>query len=132
MDVGDDDLIATALREADEEVALPRASVEIIGGLDTVKSPVGFVVQPVVGIVDPAAALCAAPDEVAKVLVLPLAPLMDSRRHHRRSYMREGQRREVWVIEDETHNIWGLSASILVDLSRRIGSGAAASHQGRG
>lgn len=131
VDAADASLVATALREADEEVALPRHSVDIIGGLDTVKSPVGFVVQPVVGIVDPAAELRAAPEEVAQVLILPLAPLIDSARHHRRSYIREGQRREVWVIEDGQHNIWGLSASILVDLSRRIGSGIVLSQQGR-
>ena len=120
VDASDPDLVATALREADEEVALPRSSVEILGGLDTVKSPVGFVVQPVVGLVDPAVTLRAAPDEVAQVLVLPLAPLVDPQRHVRRSYIRDGRKREVWVIEDNRYNIWGLSASILVDLGRRM------------
>lgn len=120
VDDGDDDLVATALREADEEVALPRRSVEVIGGLATVMSPVGFVVQPIVGLIDPAVTLCASPDEVAEVLVLPLAPLLDSTRRHRRSYMREGRRRDVWVIESERHDIWGLSASILVDLAQRV------------
>ena len=101
-------------------MSLPRSSVEILGGLDTVRSPVGFVVQPVVGLVDPDVTLRAAPDEVAQVLVLPLAPLIDPQRHVRRSYIREGQRREVWVIEDNRYNIWGLSASILVDLGKRM------------
>ena len=120
VDNADPDLVATALREADEEVSLPRSSVEILGGLDTVRSPVGFVVQPVVGLVDPDVTLRAAPDEVAQVLVLPLGPLIDPQRHVRRSYIREGQRREVWVIEDNQYNIWGLSASILVDLGKRM------------
>ena len=120
VDTADPDLVATALREADEEVSLPRSSVEILGGLDTVRSPVGFVVQPVVGLVDPDVTLRAAPNEVAQVLVLPLAPLIDPQRHVRRSYIREGQRREVWVIEDNRYNIWGLSASILVDLGKRM------------
>lgn len=132
VDAVDDSLVATALREADEEVALPRRHVDIIGGLDTVKSPVGFVVQPVVGIVDPEVVLRADPEEVAEVLVLPLAPLMDSQRHQRKSYIREGQRREVWVIEDDRHNIWGLSASILVDLSRRMLAGASKVGKGGG
>ena len=120
VDTTDPDLVATALREADEEVSLPRSSVEILGGLDIVRSPAGFVVQPVVGLVDPEVTLCAAPDEVAQVLVLPLAPLVDPQRHVRRSYILEGQRREVWVIEDNRCNIWGLSASILVDLGKRM------------
>ena len=120
VDAGDDNLVATALREADEEVALPRGSVEVIGGLGTVMSPVGFVVQPVVGLIDPSVRLRAAPEEVAEVLVLPLEPLLDVSRRHRRSYMREGRRREVWVIEHGSHDIWGLSASILVDLADRV------------
>ena len=120
VDTTDPDLVATALREADEEVSLPRSSVEILGGLDMVSSPAGFVVQPVVGLVDPNVALCAAPDEVAQVLVLPLAPLVDPQRHVWRSYIREGQRREVWVIDYKRYNIWGLSASILVDLGNRM------------
>jgi len=120
VDTGDDNLVATALREADEEVALPRGSVEIIGGLGTVISPAGFVVQPVVGLVDPAVTLCAAPQEVAEVLVLPLGPLLDETRRYRKSYLREGRQREVWVIENERHDIWGLSAAILVDLGQRV------------
>lgn len=120
VDTGDDDLVATALREADEEVALPRGSVEVIGGLGTVISPVGFVVQPVVGLIDPSVTLRAAPAEVAEVLVLPLAPLLDETSRRRRPYMREGRRREVWVIEHDSHDIWGLSAAILVDLAGRV------------
>lgn len=120
VDDGDCDLVSTALREADEEVALPRCSVEIIGGLGTVMSPVGFVVQPVVGLIDPSVRLRAAPQEVAEVLVLPLGPLLDESRRYRRSYLREGRRREVWVIENDRHDIWGLSAAILVDLAQRV------------
>ena len=120
VDPQDPSLVATALREADEEVALVSSHVEVMGGLDPVFSPVGFVVQPVVGLVDPDAILCAAPDEVAQVLMFPLADLIDPLRHRRDSYIREGVRREVWVIEHDEHHIWGLSAAILVDLAGRI------------
>ena len=71
------------------------------------------------GLVDPAVTLRAAPDEVAQVLV-PLAPLVDPQRHVRRSYIRDGRKRGVWVIEDNRYNIWGLSVPILVDLGRRM------------
>lgn len=120
VDPQDPSLVATALREADEEVALAPSQVEVMGGLDPVSSPVGFVVQPVVGLVDPDVKLCAAPDEVAQVLMFPLADLVDPLRHRRDSYIREGVRREVWVIEHDEHHIWGLSAAILVDLAGRI------------
>ena len=120
VDPNDASLTATALREAEEEIALPPAAVSIIGALDMVTSPVGFLVQPVVGIVAPETSFVAAPDEVDEVLVLPLEEVLDSARHRRETYLREGIRREVWVIEHTVHSLWGLSASILVDLASRL------------
>jgi 8-oxo-dGTP pyrophosphatase MutT (NUDIX family) len=115
----DTSLVATALREAQEEIALTPGSVTILGALDIVASPVGFVVQPVVGLIAPESDFVAAPDEVDEVLVLPLADILDTARHRRESYLREGVRREVWVIDHADHYLWGLSASILVDLAGR-------------
>ena len=113
-------LVDTALREAQEEIALPSDAVQVLGGLDAVVSPVGFVVQPVVGLVAADTRLVADPGEVAQVLVLPLDALVDRTRHRRDTYLRNGQPRDVWVIENEQHYIWGLSAAILVDLAARI------------
>ena len=120
VDKADPTLVATALREANEEIALPAAKVDILGGLDPVSSPVGFIVQPVVGIVAPQVRLRASPDEVARILILPLADLISPPRHRRDSHIREGRRREVWVIDHPDHYIWGLSAAIIVDLAARV------------
>ena len=120
VDPNDANLTATALREAEEEIALPPAAVSIIGALDMVTSPVGFLVQPVVGIVAPETSFVASPGEVDEVLVLPLEEVLDSARHRQETYLREGLRREVWVIEHAVHSLWGLSASILVDLASRL------------
>ena len=76
-------------------------------------------VQPVVGLIAPESDFVAAPDEVDEVLVLPLADIVDTARHRRESYLREGGRREFWVIDHADHYLWGLSASILVDLAGR-------------
>ena len=59
---GDGGLVDTALREAREEIALAAERVEVIGGLGQVTSPVGFVVQPVVGIVAEGACLFRLPE----------------------------------------------------------------------
>ncbi len=120
VDPGDISLNATALREAHEEIALQPAAVNVIGALDTVASPVGFVVQPVVGIIRGQTRFVAAPDEVESVLVLPLADVLDPVRHRRESYLRDGQKRDIWVIDHDHHHLWGLSASIIVDLSSRM------------
>jgi len=120
VEAADADLTATALREAEEEIALQPAAVTVLGGLDPVVSPVGFVVQPIVGLVIPSVTLRAAPDEVESVLVLPLAAVLDRRKHRRETYLRAGQPRDVWVIDHDEHYLWGLSASILVDLAVRL------------
>jgi 8-oxo-dGTP pyrophosphatase MutT (NUDIX family) len=121
VDESDKSLVATALREADEEIALSSTKVDILGGLDPVSSPVGFIVQPIVGIVAPQIDLQACPDEVSRILILPLADLISPMRHRRESYIREGRRRDVWVIDHPDHYIWGLSAAIIVDLAARVG-----------
>lgn len=122
VDETDVTLVATALREADEEIALPASQVDILGGLDPVTSPVGFVVQPIVGIVAPQVDLQPSPDEVAQILTLPLADLISPTRHRSDSYIRDGRRRDVWVIDHPDHYIWGLSAAIIVDLAARVRS----------
>ena len=121
VEEGDHGLVATALREAQEEIALSPDQVDVIGGLGPVTSPVGFIVQPVVGIVASGTILSACPDEVARILVLPLADLVSSYRHRRESHIRDGRQRNVWVIDHDDHYIWGLSAAILVDLAARMG-----------
>ena len=77
--------------------------------------------QPIVGIVAPQIDLQACPDEVSRILILPLADLISPMRHRRESYIREGRRRDVWVIDHPDHYIWGLSAAIIVDLAARVG-----------
>ena len=121
VDESDKSLVATALREADEEIALSSTKVDILGGLDPVSSPVGFIVQPIVGIVAPQIDLQACPDEVSRILILPFADLISPTRHRRESYIRDGRRRDVWVIDHPDHYIWGLSAAIIVDLAARVG-----------
>ena len=120
VDGADNSLIDTALREAHEEVAMPADAVQVLGGLDMVVSPAGFVVQPIVGLIAPHTRLVAAPDEVARVLALPLALLSDRSRHRQDSYLRDGRPRQFWVVDHDRYYIWGLSAAILVDLAARI------------
>lgn len=123
VDACDTSLIATALREAEEEIALPPTRVEIIGGLDAVTSPVGFVVQPIVGLVDGASAalpLVPAPDEVEQIVTFPLVHVLNAAHHRQDSYLRDGQQRDFWIIDHPDHYLWGMSARILVDLSDRL------------
>jgi len=120
VDDGDANLTETALREANEEIGLDAQHVEVIGALDAVTSPVGFVVAPIVAMVKVPTELVAAPDEVEEIIILSLQHLANPAHHRRRSYMRAGEKREIWVIEHPDHYLWGLSATILVDLANRL------------
>ncbi|HEX2051601.1 MAG TPA: CoA pyrophosphatase [Actinomycetota bacterium] len=102
-----------ALRESEEEVGLERARVRLLGELDTFPTYVtGFVVTPFVGWVDGPARLRPNPAEVAEILEVPLADLVDDIR--REPGFAHGGRTfptEAWVWND--HVIWGVTARVL-------------------
>ena len=113
-----------ALREAFEEVRLMPQSVSIAGGLDAVRSPAGFIVQPIVGIVggdDGLDGLVADPAEVDLIFTLPLSHVINPGNFRLVPRETDGRRNDYWVVDHDDHLIWGLSARVLNDLHRRIG-----------
>lgn len=109
----DESVVAAALREAHEEIGLDPDSVRVVGELDATPTFVsGFVVTPVVGILDELPELRPNPAEVAEVVVVPIARLNEEIRsepgffHLDRTYPTE-----AWVWEDKV--IWGLTARLL-------------------
>ena len=120
----DDGPVSAALREAFEEVRLMPQSVSVIGGLDAVRSPAGFTVQPIVGIVegsDVLDGLVANPAEVDLIFTLPLSRVINPSSFRLVPREIDGLRNDYWVFEHDDHLIWGLSARVLNDLHRRIG-----------
>ncbi len=116
---------AAALREAQEEIDLDPARVEIIGRLRDHITTSGFRVTPVVGLLPPGVALDAlalrpSAAEVDAVFELPLAVLLDPAAPQRRSVTVAGTAREFWVWPHPQHYIWGATAAILVDLAQRL------------
>ena len=112
----DSDAEATALRETEEEVALPRGQVRLLGRLDTYITRSSFVVTPVVGVVEGPMALRPQPEEVAEVFEVPLSFVLDSRypEQHSRRFM--GTMRSYYVFPYGDHYIWGATAGMLVNL----------------
>ena len=115
--------VEAALREAREEVQLNPGLVRVVGLLERVRSPAGFLVQPVVGIIrgeDVLGSLVSDPAEVDLMFTLPLTHLVNSnnfRLVHRKT---DGRRNDYWVVDHDKHFIWGLSARVLNDFRRRI------------
>ncbi len=121
-DEGDADLSATALREAEEEIALDPAAVELAGALAPVSTFVtGYRVHPFVGLVpDPAAlGLEPNPTEVETVLTFSLQLLRES--YAMRRLIRRGTPIHTPTYEVEGRLIWGATARILGDLLARLG-----------
>jgi len=117
LDPEDRDLVACALREADEEVALPPASVEVMGQLDEVPTPSQFVITPVVGLVDAPPPLSGHPAEVAAMFEVPLDALADPRCYENQG-VREwmGIRYDMHAYRASGRTIWGATARMLHQL----------------
>jgi 8-oxo-dGTP pyrophosphatase MutT (NUDIX family) len=119
-DEGEHDLLATALREAEEEIGLPRDAVEILGALQpTPTIATGYAVYPFVGFVEPGLEWTLSAREVAEVLELSLRALREG--YAKRRLIRRGVpiRTDTYVVGDNL--IWGATARILSDLLSRIG-----------
>lgn len=112
----DPDLVATALREAEEEIGLPPSHVEVLGRLATYETSTGYGVAPVVGWIEPPFPLRIDPFEVAEAFEVPLAFILDRANHRRESAMRDGRRRFFYVLPYEDRYIWGATAGMLVNL----------------
>ena len=118
-DETDADLIATALREAEEEIGLPTTAVEIVGALQpTPTIATNYAVYPFVGLIEPGMEWTLSPREVAEVLELSIRDLRDG--YGRRRMVRRGVpfRTDVYVVGENL--IWGATARILGDLLDRV------------
>jgi 8-oxo-dGTP pyrophosphatase MutT (NUDIX family) len=111
----------TALREAWEEIAMPPDRVEIVGRDSVFHTPTGFAIVPVIAIVPPDLPLTAREFEVADIFEVPLAHLLDTANHVRKTAEFNGAPREYYEIPwDGGHRIWGVTATMIVNLARRL------------
>lgn len=123
VDATDANEIAGALREAQEEIGLPPHLVDIIGTSDRYHTFTGFDIVPVLGVVPPDLPLTPQADEVADWFELPLAFALDPANRISRSIEFQGVERNYYEIMWGERRIWGITAAILANLSRRLGHG---------
>jgi 8-oxo-dGTP pyrophosphatase MutT (NUDIX family) len=117
---GDDDEVAAALRETEEEVGLSRTFVTVMGELDRYETGTGFAIHPFVGLVRDGFALKIDSAEVAEVFEVPLAFLMDPANHEPRTATWQGRERRFYGMTHDGHYIWGATAGILINLYERL------------
>jgi len=121
IEADDPSEVHAALREAEEEVGLPRACVEIVGYLPEYRTSTGFRVTPVVGFVTPPFSLRPDPFEVAEVFEVPLAFLLDPANHQQHEIHWRGRLRKYYAMPYGDYFIWGATAGMIVSLCRRLG-----------
>ena len=122
VEESDADAVATALREAFEEIGLPPSHVEVIGTLPEYLTASGYIVTPVVGLIERSFTLALDPFEVSEVFEVPLAFLMNPANHQRRIVQLGNTARTFYAMpyggerEGRVHFIWGATAAMLRNL----------------
>ncbi|WBO22202.1 CoA pyrophosphatase [Sphingomonas abietis] len=119
-DPGDLHPIDTALREAHEEIGMPRDRVTVIGCDAPYRTVTHYSIIPVIGIVPPDLALMPREFEVADIFEVPLAHVLDPANQLRREGEFRGERRGYYEILWQDRRIWGATAAMIVNLSRRF------------
>lgn len=113
VDREDGDIIATALRESEEEIGLGTAGVDIVGIIDDIMVPTGFVVTPVVGYSSTLPPLKLNRKEVESILEVPLSFFLEPNNKRVVQMMRDGIRRDVFFFDYGEIEIWGATAAII-------------------
>lgn len=119
---GDGSLLATALREAEEEVDLAPGLVEVIGELEEMYIPPSrFLVRPFVGLLPREAEMVLAPEEVEAIFSVSLEELMSPEAFKKEVWERDGRPYEVPIFAVGGHEIWGATAAMTAGLLARLG-----------
>lgn len=120
VDPADADEIAAALREAQEEVGLDPAQVDLLGTLPPHRTVTGFAVTPVIGIIRGPFAPSPEPGEVEEAFTLPFAHVADPSRYRIERRRWRGGWRSYHAAPFGPYYLWGATARILLGLARRM------------
>ena len=115
--------VEAALREAEEELALSRDHVRVIGTSDKYQTGTGFEVTPVLAVIPPDLKLTAHPREVEAWFEVPMAHLFNLSNWTEHEVFWRGNMRHYLEMDWEGFRIWGVTAAIIANLSRRIAVG---------
>ncbi len=119
----DGDLLATALREAQEEIGLDPEDVEVLGTLDdTLTVSSRHVVRPVVGFIPHPYPYRLDPFEIERLIHLPISALLRGAPFREEIWEREGCPVTVFFYEHDGDTVWGLTARILKQFVEVVGT----------
>lgn len=112
--------VEAALREAHEELGITSRDIKVIGESDIYRTGSGFEITPVIGMVPPDIHLDPNPAEVAQWFEIPFDFVLDPANHSQFLHEKDGETFPLWQIHWGDHHIWGVTAGVLVNMSRRL------------
>jgi 8-oxo-dGTP pyrophosphatase MutT (NUDIX family) len=115
-----EDAVEAALREAHEELGIEPGDVRVIGASDRFVTGSGFDVTPVLALVPPDLPIRPDPREVSGWFEAPLRFVLDEANHVQKIGEFRGRERPYLEIDWQGHRIWGVTASLIHNLSRRL------------
>lgn len=113
-------VIEAALREAEEEIGLPRDVATVVGPVDRYRTVTGYTVTPVLAAIPPDLPMTLSEREVAAVFEVPLDFLLDPANQIEQDTVWRGVDRRYWELRWQDRRIWGATAAMIVNLSRRL------------
>jgi len=119
-DKTDQDLIHTALREAEEEIALPSNHVKVLGALPSHVTVTNFNVTPIVAHVKTPFTVQAEQGEVAEVFLVPLQHVLTASNYVIQSRRWRGSKRHFYTVPYGPYYIWGATARILRAMAEQV------------
>ena len=119
-DPADPDLLATALRETEEEVGVPADRIHVLGELSALPSRFGMKVTPFVGLVDPMVQIIPDPGEIADVFRVPLEFFLTEKPEMSDPFDFHGRRMCIPNFYYHDKRIWGLTAFMILDLVNHV------------
>ena len=120
VDAEDQSLVAAALREAEEEIGLNPHLAQIVGVADQYRTVTHYRVTPVLAVIPPDLEFVANDGEVEAVFEVPAQFLFDPANHQRQTVQWEGQDRSYHEMHWEDRRMWGATAAMIVNLSKRL------------
>lgn len=120
VDPGDAGAVGAALREAEEEIGLPRAAVAVAGELPPHETVTGYLVTPVLGWVPGDFRPVPEAGEVDEVFTVPFAHVLDPANYSVQSRLWMGQVRHYYAVPYGPYYIWGATARILRSIADRL------------
>ncbi len=116
----DQSLTCTAFRETHEEIGVDKERIEVIGFLKSVPTLTGYLIHPVIGVLDSDSSIVIDPSEVDSYFLAPLSFFLDTNNKKKKLHHIKSIKIPVYEYQFEGYRIWGATAAIISSLCKAL------------